>query len=270
MTKNKNKTQAVIKISPDIDVDWFNVEAVKKYYDSFDTWSFYIDGACKYVEACVEIKDGLALFEQRYFLLAPYASPQDWCGKSKELPADGWYYVRLYKRGYGYYNTMPTTNYAYVYTLSNNRAPFTKEQVYDFNYRNTYQFKSGSCQEDLDHIKSLDLSTINAKELDFIKYNTYQLFKHLLPFKAKNNVWINKWESFNNPLITNKGLIYVDNGYNGHQINKMDYSVTLSFHPSFSNESQYYKTCCIKGFTAKAFEDIAAKVEESIKLYAQI
>lgn len=258
--------------SPDIEVDWFNPTAVHEYYNSFDRWSFYISGACKYENACVEIKNGLALHNQRYYLPSG-GSHEDWCSKKTEFIEDGWYYVRLYKKGYGYYNTMPTVNYAYVFQLHDNTKPYTKEQVDSFNARNNYQFKStykNISEEDINHIKSLNLAEVNSKELDFIKHNMYHFFKEFLPFKAKNGVYINKWESFDNPLATQKGLIYIDNGYRGSMVNNMDYSVMLQFHPSFSNEHQYYKGVYIKSFTADALEQIALKIEESVKQYCKL
>lgn len=252
-------------VSPDIELDWTSKETILEFHNSFKRWSFYLSGGCKYETACVEVKDGLAYYKGIYYL--PFGGTyKDYCAKENLFPKDGWYYSRLFKRGFGYYNTMDSNHFAYVYTVEN-KEPYTKEEVDRIDYRNNYKFNI--LEEDIEHIKSLDLRSINSKELDFIKSNMAILFKDLLPYKAKNNVTIHKW-FMNSPLQCTKGLLYIDNGYKGHNINKMDYYVMLKYHPSFSNEMNYGAQFYIKDFSINSFNGIATEIEKSIKSFAQI
>lgn len=268
--KIKPPTKKIHKLSPDVVIDWGNLQSVKDYYNSFERWSSYISGGCKYDVGVGEIKDGI-LFHNDIHYLPAGGTALDWCEKSKIIE-DGWYYVRLFKKGYGYYRTMPTTNHFYVYQTEHNHT-FTKEEIDHIEYRNKYVFKSTYDKihpDDITHIKSLNLSKINSKELDFIKSNMKALFSDVLPFKAKNKVYINTWESFKQPLVCTKGLLYVDNGYHGHNINKMDYIPTLKYHPSFTNQAQYYCSTYITSFSAESLEQIAIEIEKSIKDFSKI
>jgi hypothetical protein len=254
------------KTSPDIEIDWSNKKKVLEYYNNFKRWSFYLSGGCKYKTACVEVKDGLAYYEGLNYLPMG-GTHEDYCAKVEKFPKDGWYYAKLFKRGFGYYNTMPSNNYAYVF-LTENKEPYTKEEVDRIDYRNNYKFNI--LEEDIEHIKSLDLRFVNSKELNFIKSYQRQLFQHLLPFRAKNNVFINTWENFANPLSCTKGLLYIDNGYKGHNINKMDYYVMLKYHPTFTREASYYNSVSIDSININALELIALEIEKSIKNFSII
>lgn len=259
------------KNSPDIEIDWSDKNKVLEFYDSFNRWSFYLSGGCKYKTACVEVKDGLAYY-QHFNYLPMGGTYNDYCAKIEKFPKDGWYYAKLFKRGFGYYNTIPSNNYAYVF-LTENKEPYTKEQIDRIEYRNNYQFKTtynNISEEDINHIKSLDLREVNSKELNFIKSYQRQLFQHLLPFKDKNNVYINTWENFSNPLSCTKGLLYIDNGYKGHNINKMDYYVLLKFHPSFTREASYYNSVSIDSISIESLKKISLEIEKSIKQFSII
>lgn len=261
----------IFKNSPDVDVDWTSSIKVKEYYNSFNRWSFYISNGCKYESALIEVKDGLAYYNGIYYL--PFGgSHDDWCSKYSEIIEDGYYFVKLFKRGFGYYPTMPTKNYAYVF-LMENKKPYTKQQIDDFERRNNYKFKTtynNISKEDIEYIKTLDLRWVNSKELDFIKSYQSQIFADILPYKAKNGVYISKWENFNNPLSCNKGLLYIDNSYYGSLPHKFNYGVILRYSPSFSNEMIYCGYVSIKSISVEGLEKVSLIIEEKIKLFAKL
>lgn len=257
--------------SPDIDVNWLDLKEVKKYYASFDEWSFYISNGCKYVPGLVEVKDGIALFNQEYYLPAGGKYNDTTC--KKEIPyTDGFYYANLYKRGFGFYSHQPSEFTANVFQACH-ESPYTLEKIKDFERRTKYVFKSTYnkiSEEDIAHIKSLNLSQINSKELDFVKGHMSDLWSDLLPFKAKNGVTISKWNSFSNPLQCSKGLLYVDNSYHGHTQHGFQYGAMLKFHPSFSNEHKYYQGVNISKISLDGLENIAIAIEKSVQLYSKI
>jgi hypothetical protein len=265
-----NGEKIVFAKSPDIKIDWGNYKEVLDYQDSFKRFSTYISQGCKYYKSVVvEVKDGIAEYDGINHLRFK-GSYDDWCKKPEPLK-DGYYYVRLYKKGYGFYSSQPTQNYLYLF-ISEHEKPYTKKEIDDFEFRNNYKFKSiynNVSQDDIEHILKLDLRRVNSNELEFIKGYQRDIFKHLLPFKSKCGVIIDGW-CFNSPLKCSRGLLYVDNSYWGNMVNGFNYGVILKFHPEFSNEHQYYTSTYIKDISRESLESAAIDIKNSIKKYSKL
>jgi len=256
--------------NPDVKVDWTNKKEVESFYYSFKRWTFYISGGCKYTTELCEVKNGMLIHNEEYYVPAPRCvwegNNSDWCGKETENIKDGLYYVNLYKRVSGYYSHMGGEIMNVFYTKE---ATSIKEQE-SLKLRKEWNYYTTPIEQSVAHLKTIDLGKILSKELEFIKNNMVEFFKEHLPFKASNGVGINKWESFRNPLSCSKGLLYIDNSYRGHNPSGLDHSLMFKFHPSFSNEHRYYASSDIREFSPKALEQIAVQIKKSIDSYCKL
>jgi hypothetical protein len=256
--------------NPDIKIDWTNKKVVKDFYNSFKRWTFYISGGCKYTVELCEVKDGMVCHNGEYYLPAPRCiwegRNSDWCGKETEVIKNGLYYVNLYKRVSGYYNSMGGEIMNVFYTKE---VTSVKEQE-SLKLRKEWNYSTTPIEQSVAHIKTLDLQKLLSKELDFVKHNMLLFFIEHLPFKASNGVCINKWESFKNPLSCSRGLLYIGNCYRGCNPSGLDYGLMFDFHPSFSNESKYYASCDVREFSPKALEQIAVKIKQAVGRYCEL
>jgi hypothetical protein len=259
------KVKSIIhQTSPDIKVDWINKKEAYKFYLSFKRWSFYISNGCKYITQICEVKDNMLLYNGEYYVPAPKGTYDDFCKKLETDLVDGLYYVRLYKRVSGYYEHQGGEM---VNVFSIEAVTSTTEQD-SLKIRKTWDYYGTPKEQSVEHIKSLDLSKLLSKELNFVKDNMGLFFKEHLPFKASNGVQIGTWSGFSSSLSCSKGLLYIDNSYRGNQPSGLEHGLMFRFHPSFSNESQYYSSCKINEFSPQALESIAIEIENSVKRYA--
>ena len=263
-------TNVIFDKSPDIKIDWTNKKVVKDFYHSFKRWSFYISGGCEYKTELCEVKNGMVCHNGEYYVPAPTViwegSNSDWCGKDIKEIKDGLYYINIYKRVSGYYKTMggEIMNVFYI-----KEATSVSEQE-SLNIRKSWDYYKTPIEQNIAHIKTLNLQKLLSKEIDFIKDNILEFFKEHLPFQASNGVYINKWESFKNPLSCSKGLLYIDNSYLGGNPSGLNYGLMFNFHPSFTDEASYYTSSNITEFSPKALEQASTIIKQSVDRYCKL
>lgn len=262
----KNIKNVMYGISPDIKVDWTNKKEVEGFYFSFKRWSFYISMGCKYTTELCEVKDGMVCKDGVYYLPAPKNIENDWCAKDTTEKKDGLYYVNIYKRVSGYYDSMGG-EFMNVFQIKENTSHKEQESL---KIRKAWDYYRKPVEQSVAFIKTLDLQKLLHKELEFVKSNMVLFFNEHLPFKASNGVCINRWNNFGNPLSCSKGLLYIDNCYRGHNPSGLDYGLMFSFHPTFSNESRYHTSCYINQFSLNSLEQISFKIKESIDSYCKL
>jgi len=252
--------------NPDIKVDWTNKKEVESFYNSFKRWTFYISMGCKSTTELCEVKKGMLIHNGEYYVPAPKNTNDDWCAKDMDDLKDGLYYVSLYKRVSGYYEHMggEIMNVFYI------KEKTSQKEQESLNIRKAWNYYTTPIEQSVEHIKQIDLQRLLSKELDFIKNNMVEFFKEHLPFKASNGVYINRWESFRNPLSCSKGLLYIDNSYRGSHPSGLNYGLMFRFHPSFSNESRYYASSDIREFSPKALGQIAVQIKQVVGRYCEL
>lgn len=246
-------------------VDWSVLSEVKGFYYSFKRWSFYISGGSKFTEELCEVKDGIICHKGEYYLPAPRNINDDWCAKNTSEIKDGLYYTRLYKLISNYYDHLggDTVN---VFSLK--EATSHKEQD-SLKVRKEWNFYNNTVEQNIEHIKQLDLQKLLSKELDYIKDNVCAIFKELLPFKAANGVCISVG-TFSSPLSCSKGSLYIDNSYYGHCQSGLSYGLMFEFHPQFSNEAKYYESSDITEISIKALEQASVAIKRSIDSFCKL
>jgi len=96
-------------LSPNKSIDWTNKDDVVSYHNSFKYWNTYISGWSSRFEiysGILEVKNGLVLYEQEYYLPSPVAKFIDghymWHTKQENIE-DGKYNITLLKQENDWY-----------------------------------------------------------------------------------------------------------------------------------------------------------------------
>ncbi len=174
-----------------VQVDYTNKQSVEAYYQSFDYWDFYVNGADVNGKNLhlVEITEDTLLFNGEYYLPAPTSNLENAFTKSNFTK--GWYWVHIIKkekhdfdnRVKGLLESIKKTytfNIWFPY-LSVNKNPTVKElQNLKPNNREIYCYPSGGAgnfrvaytHSGREGLRIDDLSLINFKEWFRLTYLT--------------------------------------------------------------------------------------------------
>jgi hypothetical protein len=96
------------RLSPNKEIDWSDKQQVVDYHNCFEMWNTYMSGYSsdfKVYKGILEVKDGMILFDNEYYLPSPKSS---WIGtqnywNTKQTPKDGLFNITLYKQENDWY-----------------------------------------------------------------------------------------------------------------------------------------------------------------------